>query len=376
MKKVIILYSTAGMGHKKAALALEKVFKEKAEGRYETKAVDVMDSAGRLYKFLYLNFYVFLMSRAKWLWGFMYYASNSVLFDIATRKIRGFLDYKGLPKVGKLLLREKADAVIATHFILPSIAGILKKKKYFKSKLFTVITDYGPHTYWLSDYIDVFFTGSESTTEKLALRGVAEERIVSSGIPAMEEFNMQFDIDSLRKKYDLDKDKRTVFLMTGGFGVGPMGEILTELEKSKTNIQVIVVCGHNEELYKKLEQVRSKLTYPVVLFGFTDRVAELMAVSDLMVTKAGGISVTEAMNSRLPMILYGSVPGQETWNEELLVTSGAAILAKSIKEIPARVDKILGSRQSYQSFQEGLDRVRRPYAAEKVVEVVLKEIGI
>ena len=266
--------------------------------------------------------------------------------------------------------------MVATHFILPSIAGILKKKKYFRSKLFTVITDYGPHTYWLSDYNDVFFTGSESTTEKLALRGVPEEKIVTSGIPAMEEFNQQFDINELREKYNLDKDKRTVFLMSGGFGVGPIGEMLTELEKSKTNIQAIVVCGHNEELYEKLEEVKKKLTYPVVLFGFTDKVAELMAISDLMITKAGGISVTEAMNSRLPMILYGSVPGQETWNEELLVSSGAAILAKSIKEIPSRADKILGSRQSYQSFQEGLDRVRRPYAAEKVVEVVLKEIGV
>jgi len=117
-----------------------------------------------------------------------------------------------------------------------------------------------------------------------------------------------------------------------------MEEMLKSLKLCKTKIQVITVCGHNKKAYENINELRKSLNYPVVVIGFTDKVAELMSVSDLMVTKAGGISVTEAMNMRLPMVLFASIPGQETWNEELLTENGAAIKAASVGDLPGIVD--------------------------------------
>jgi len=376
-KKVIILYSTGGMGHKKAAIAIFKAFESKQEDEdidVEVEIIDVLEYASRFYEFLYLKFYVFMMTRAKWLWGAGYFLSNIPLVDFLTRGIRGKLDYSGLSGLGDMLVRESPDAIIATHFFLPSIAKILNKRKGFRSKMYTLITDYGPHSFWLSKYIDRFFTGSKSAALELAKRGIPREKIDITGIATTDEFRKDLDVDKLREVHGIDGSKKTIFLMSGGFGVGPIEEMLLSLNSCSADIQVITVCGHNKPAYDNIQLLKEKLDYPLVLLGFTGKVAELMAISDLMVTKAGGISVTEALNARLPMILFGSIPGQETWNEHFLLGSGAAKKAETVKDIPIMVDRILLSEDVYNSIRSGIDKVRRPYAAEKIVEIVLGEI--
>jgi len=353
-KKVIIVYSTAGLGHKKAALAVKEAF-ELSAPECDVEIVDVMEYATPLYKFAYLDFYVFAMKKATWLWAFIYYASNSPLFDKITRRLRGRLDHKGLPGFADFLRSRKADAIVATHFLVTSIARILKEEEGISSSIFAIMTDYGPHTYWLSDSVDSFFVGCASAKTELAKRGVPDSRIIDSGIPAMDEFTRDLDKDALREKYGVDKNKKTVFIMSGGFGVGPVARILEDIGK--------------------LEKLSAKLNYAIRLFGFTDKVAELMAVSDIMVTKAGGISVTEAMDSRLPMILYGSIPGQETWNERFLVSSGAAKKAEVTGDIPGLIDGMFGSKEVYASLKKNIDLIRKPNAARDVVKKVLEAPG-
>ncbi len=373
MKKIIILYSTGGLGHKKAAMALLDELKQRPEDM-DVEMVDVLEYGNSVYKFLYLDFYVFLMKRARWLWAALFYFSNMLWVDVLTRKLRATLDYSSLPGLGEMLKEKSPDAIVATHYLLPSIAGILKKKEMLTAKLYAVITDYGPHSYWLSDDIDRFFVGADPVTTALVERGIAVPKIAVTGIPTTKEFSEKFDMDELRKKYGLDPDRKTIFMMSGGFGVGPMEEMLRSLNACEVGLQVITVCGHNEAAYADIGVLSSELDYPVILFGFTDKVAELMSVSDLMITKAGGISVTEAMNSRLPMILFASVPGQETWNEDMLTEAGAAEKAKSVNDIPVMVDEILASDGNYSSFLKGLDAVRRPDAARSVVDAVLEDI--
>jgi processive 1,2-diacylglycerol beta-glucosyltransferase len=372
-KKILLVYSTAGMGHKKAAFALEGAMAEESE-RYEVRTVDIMEYADRAYRFLYLDFYVFLMKKATWLWALMFYMSDIRLVDILTRKIRQKMDYSGLPGFGDFLLKEDPDAIVATHFLVPSISGILRKKG-LKSRLTAVVTDYGPHSYWLSPYIDMYFAASHRVKTELVRKGIRSESVRVTGIPTTGEFHIKHNEDDIRKKHGLDGTRKTVFVMSGGFGVGPVGKMLEAMSSCKASIQVIAVCGHNKELYVKLEKVASFLDYPVKLFGFTDKVAELMAVSDIMITKAGGISVTEAMDSGLPMILYGSIPGQETWNEAFLSENGAAVLARSIKDIPRIADEMLSDPETYETFKRGIGKICRPHAAEEIASDVMKAIG-
>ena len=373
MKKIIILYSTGGLGHKKAAMALMDELNQRPEDM-DVEMVDVLEYGNKVYKFLYLDFYVFLMKHARWLWAALFYFSNMSWVDALTRGIRAVLDYDSLPGLGKMLKEKSPDAIVATHYLLPSIAGILKKKEMLTSKLYAVITDYGPHSYWFSDDIDRFFVGAEPVSVALEKRGISAGKIKVTGIPTTKEFSGKFDMDELRKKYGIDPDRKTIFMMSGGFGVGPMEAMLRSLNACEVGLQVITVCGHNEAAYQDIGVLSEELDYPVILFGFTDKVAELMSVSELMITKAGGISVTEAMNSRLPMILFASVPGQETWNEEMLTEAGAAEKANSVNDIPVMVNKILVSDENYGNFLKGLDHLRRPDASRSVVDSVLEDI--
>ncbi|MFH1798920.1 MAG: glycosyltransferase [Candidatus Omnitrophota bacterium] len=372
-KKIVILYSTAGMGHKKAAIAVAAAL-EKRKQDVEFKVIDVLDYAKPFYKFLYLNFYVFLMSRGKLLWGLLYYFSNMPIVDILTREIRGILDYHGFPGLGAMLREKEPDAIIATHFLLPSIAGILKKRDKSRAKMYAVVTDYGPHSYWLSGDIDKFFVGADEVLTEMKKRGVPSGKMDVSGIPTTEEFSKDFDSGQIRGKYGLDKAKKTIFLMSGGFGVGPIGKMLFSLNSCRADIQVITICGHNKDAYDNINKLKTRLKYPVQVFGFTDKVSELMAISDIMITKAGGISVTEALNSRLVMILFASIPGQETWNEQFLMANGAALKAFKIKDLPVIADKLLLSQHTYEAVKEQIAKIRKPFAAERIVDVVMKEI--
>jgi len=361
------------MGHKKAALALLDVFKR--HKNVQVEAIDVLEYAAPFYRFLYTDFYVFLMTRAKLLWGAGYWFSNQPLVDFLTKKIRSFLDYRGLSGLEEALVKKAPDAVVATHFFLTSIADILKKRDKVRAKLFALVTDYGPHSFWLSDSTDRYFVGADSTLLEFTKRGIPEDKIDVTGISTTEEFRTNFDEDRLREEYGADKERKTIFLMTGGFGVGPMEHMLLALNKCRADIQVIAVCGHNKAVYKDIEILRKKLNYPVILFAFTDKVAELMSISDIMITKAGGISVTEALDMRLPMILFGSIPGQEDWNERMLISSGSAKRARKIKDIPVIADEMLLSPGVYGSFKSAVQKVRRPDAAERIVEIVLGEVS-
>ena len=374
-KKIVILYSTGGMGHKKAAIALYKEFQEKVGSSMKIEIIDVLEYANKMYKFLYLDLYLFLMKSARWLWGALYDFSNIPLVDRLTSKLRGALDYRSLPGFGKMLIEKKPDAVVATHYLLPSIAEILEKDPEFHADTFAVMTDYGPHSWWLSDYIGKFFVGCDSAAKGVAERGIPKEKIEVTGIPTTEEFSKEFNKPELMEKYGLEEDRKTIFLMSGGFGVGPIEEMLLSLNLCTVPIQVITVCGHNKEAYNKLKGLKKNLNYPVVLFGFTDEVAQLMSVSDLMITKAGGISVTEALNMELPMILFASVPGQETWNEKLLVSNGAAEKAEKIDDIPVITNRVLFSEDVYDALKAGIAKVRRPDATKKIVDAVLSKIG-
>ncbi|MFH1877543.1 MAG: glycosyltransferase [Candidatus Omnitrophota bacterium] len=373
-KKIIILYSTGGMGHKKAAFALFQAFRKHSD-KLDIEITDVLEYGSKLYRFIYLKLYVFLMSFGKRIWGALYALSNNSKIDALTRELRTWIDSISLPGLERTLAEKAPDAIVATHFLLPSIAGFLKKRRGCKAELFTLITDYGPHSYWLSDDMDMFFVGAESAAEEMLKRGIPASKIAVTGIPTSDEFSGEVNSDEIRAKYGLDADRKTIFLMSGGFGVGPLEKILFSMNSCTVAVQMIVVCGYNRKVYGNIRALVSRLDYPVILFGFTDKVAELMRVSDIMITKAGGISVTEALNAYLPMILFDSIPGQETWNEVFLLENKAARKAEKVDDIPRIINEMFVSPGAYDNVKKAIGEIRRPSAADRIADIVMERIA-
>lgn len=375
MKKIIVLYSTGGMGHKKAAEAVFNVLKGRKG--VECKNIDTLDYGTKFYKFAYMDSYVFFMTKAKLFWGLLYYLFNNRMIDFITRKLRLILDLKNLKGLDSMLIKERPDAVISTHFVLSGIASHLKSAKGFKARLYTVVTDYGPHAFWKSVAIDRYFIGADKTVaENFVREGFPRDKITVAGMPIDAKFSKNYDTAKIKSEFGLIEGKKTILILSGGFGVGPIEAMLKSLVMSKSDFQVITVCGHNKKLFDDIDTLKNRLNYSLKLFAFTDRVAELMSVSDILITKAGGISVTEAINMRLPMILIGSIPGQESWNEQFLLNSEAGVKVKDVEKLAVEVDRILGSKEVYNELKRNIERIRYPNAASNIVDIVLKDIDI
>jgi processive 1,2-diacylglycerol beta-glucosyltransferase len=339
--------------------------------------IDTLDHARGLYRFLYRDFYLFVSGHAKWFWRLIYYISDIGWFDRLTRAFRAGADYSGTGSLGETLAEKDPDIIISTHFILPSIARILRRKGV-EAKMYTLITDYGPHYCWYSTELDGYFVGAPRVKKELVARGIDEDIITVSGIPTEKKFSAEVsdtEKERLYSKYGLEKGKRTVLLMSGGFGTGPVERIVKAVDKSSCPLQMILVCGRNRHLFERINRKRRYFRHKLSLLGFTDNIDEIMRISDIIVTKAGGMSVTEALNAKLPMLLYGSIPGQESWNVDFLVEKGAAEKVVRISQIPVLIEKAVLSGHLHEKKVEAIDRLRRPDADETIVSTVLKKEG-
>lgn len=371
-KKIMVLYTTAGLGHKKAAFGIYDALKE--EEGIDLEFVDALQYSGRLYRILYKDLYVFVVSRMKWLWKISFILSNNKFVDLCTRRMRHWFDSKALSELLRVIESSRPDAIVSTHFALASMADRIRSISPENPRMYCLITDYGPHSFWLSGSIDHYFVGSEEVKVEMLKRGIKASRVSVTGIATEKVFCEERDSNISKEEYGFEDGRKTVLIMSGGFGVGPMLDILKALTDCKEDLQAVAVCGHNKKIFHELQNISGSLGYPVKVLGFTDKVAELMRFSDLMITKAGGISVTEALNSRLPMVLFDSIPGQENWNEELLVRRGAAFKAESYRQICEMTDRALLSEDVYEALLEGIEELRSADAAEKIAETVISEI--
>ena len=357
-KKILIGYATAGVGHKKAAMAVEDALKR---GQYdlEIKDIDVLDYTNPLFKKMYPTVYLLLINKFIWLWGILYYLFDNRIVYKLLYPLRKFSHVVNSQKLVKFLVDYKPDVVVSTHFILPDVCAYVKKKFGLNIHVINIITDYRAHSFWISEGVDTYIAGHRFVKDELVNRwGIAEEKVKVLGIPVEPKFCAAHDKLSARKKLNIKEDSFTVLLLGGGYGVGPIFEMLESLNGANFPLTAITVCGHNESLFKKIESLAGKYRVQLVNLGYTNNVDELMAASDIYVGKAGGISTTEAANMGLPMVFIRALPGQEKANLKLFVGMGAAEklknpgeLLKVVKDIKFSPDKLSDMRRNLESFK-------------------------
>jgi processive 1,2-diacylglycerol beta-glucosyltransferase len=254
--------------------------------------------------------------------------------------------------------------IISTHFLPSELAADLKNQHKINSKLITVITDYGVHPFWICPGTDLYVAASDFTKGKLVMEGVGVEKISVLGLPFDPKFLRHFDRRILCYKLEIDPKKFTVLLMTGSFGIGPLEDIAEALHK---DCQILVVCAGNKRLYAKL--LKRNLEN-VEVFGFVPNTEELMAASQVIITKPGGATITEVLIMELPVIFISSISGQETANVEALAGYGIGVSPKSIEEIK---DFILGLKNNPQKILELKQKIReiqKPFACKELAGVI------
>ncbi len=227
-------------------------------------------------------------------------------------------------RMERLVERKKPGIVICTHPFPLEVICYLKKKRNLALRIISLLTDFAPHSFWIRDGVDFYIVPNEDLVYEMKWKGVPDDKIFPLGIPIDERFTLEYDKKSIRENLGL-KNKTTILLMGGSLGMGALKGAFRSLFSSALDIQLIAVCGNNKKLREALETTASSNPGRSMIFGYTGEIPSLMAASDLLVTKPGGLTVSEAMTMNLPIAIISPIPGQERQNARYLINSGMAI---------------------------------------------------
>lgn len=321
--KILIFSASTGGGHKRAAAALKEYIEANSENT-EVRITDGIELAGKAYNKLICDGYTTLAKRAPNFYGKLYIVSDkkSTLNDICNNANKA---------KGKHLLPEieeyQPDVIISCHAFTTTMLGELKTKGKIDIPIIALITDFSPHYTYVSEGIDHYIVSSEKMVATFKHRfNIDPSRVHAFGIPTFEKFAATPDKAALKHILGLDKNLKTILFMAGSWGVTDVLDIYTDISDKVEKCQFVVITGNNNKLYDKFEKVKDDRT---LLKEFVDNVEDYMHASDLIVTKPGGLTVSESLQCGLPMAIYSAYPGQEAENAEFLVDSGVAMLIKN-----------------------------------------------
>ena len=360
---------TAGGGHNAAASALEENWKiQRPDDVIER--IDLLKFFSPLHRKLHMDGYVKLVETAPELWGMVFKKTDNTKATRRMSKIKLAFPSGSRTRILKYFKEFAPDVVLCTHYSPLEILGVLRKKSKSSTPLVvSIVTDFEAHALWMEDVVDLYCVAAEETKVRLVARGAKAENIVATGIPISARFLEKIEVKSVRQRYGWRDDLPTVLVLSGGFGMGPVAEILRELDKVSASFQTVVVTGKNQDLRRELAAQDRK--HPTQILGFSTNMHELMAVSDLIVTKPGGLTTSEAMAIGKPLFILNPIPGQEAANSDFLLEHGAATKVNRVEDLPFRIEQLLGSRKLAE-MAKAAKKIGRPLAAQKICEEVAK----
>jgi len=263
--------------------------------------------------------------------------------------------------------------VLCTHYLPVEILGKAREKWEGAAPLAAcVVTDFEAHALWMGEAVDVYCVAAEETKARLIARGASPESVVVTGIPIAGRFSNAPDALAVRQRYGLRDDMPTLLVLGGGFGMGPVAEILRELDKIEKPFQTLVVAGRNEELRRELAVCDRK--HPTHVLGFVTNMHELMAVADLIVTKPGGLTSSEALAMGKPLFILNPIPGQEAANSDFLLERGAAAKVNRVEDLPYRLGQLLGSKKLLE-MGAAAKKLGHPQAAPDICREVMRRMA-
>lgn len=367
-KKILVVYATAGIGHKKAAGAIKKAYEEMRLPDVEVRLIDALDYTNNFFKWSYLQAYLLMVNKLPTFWGLLYYLTDNFLVDLVVSKIRRLNNWANSGKLVNYLLGYKPDVILSTHFFASEVISDLKTRGTLRSKHVAIVTDYRPHAWWIGEGTDTYIVASEDMKRAMESRKIASSKIRVMGIPVEPVFSKPLDRAKIFASANLRDDMFTILVIGGGFGVGPIEGIVRTIAEIPKNLQIVVVCGHNDELVKKMEKIRDDLKLNMKVLGFIDNVYEYMEICDILISKSGGITVSESLAKEIPMVIISPILGQETGNCNFLVKNEAAIKVDGLKDLKPALEALLSDPCRVDRMKDAIKKIRKPYSAYDVAK--------
>lgn len=372
MKKILVLYATYGSGHKTVANYIYNYLNNKD---YELYIIDLLEYAsftGKTSNFLFdLN----IKYRSNHLYSFLY-----KIFDNKITTIPYKIVFKKMFKLNFLKNKIKEispDLIISTHFFGTTIKTLLNDKE---TKLISIITDYTSHELWERDEenTDLFVVANKIIKNSLVEKGINKNKIYDYGIPVSTHFKHIQNNQELKKKFKINNNLKTILFFAGGsLGSNYSYNYLKKLLSKRFECNIIFICGKNTKLKKKCDlHIKNNNYKNVYIYGFTNLVSDLMNISDIVITKPGGISITECLNTKVPMILIPGNGGQENYNLQYVCKNGYGVYSKNYKSLIKNVNKFLLSEKLLRKYNNNLKKYNNNNSLiklEKLVNNLLKD---
>jgi len=369
--RVLILSASAGAGHIRAAQAVEKAFLQ-LKAANELRNIDTLDYTNKLFQKLYSKAYIELVDKAPDVLGWLYDHFDK---PWKNQKERLAFDKLNTGPFIKMIKDYQPELAVCTHFLPAEIISWLKQKNRIQTHQAIIVTDFDVHAMWLCHHYEHYFVAMEETKAHMQELGVPAEKITVSGIPIDPIFARNKDKAEMRKKYGLDADLPAILISAGGFGVGPMEMLIESLKKLKNKVQVIAICGRNEDLKKRLETTCGQLpkNCPVKIFpvGYTTEMDEYMSAADLLLGKPGGLTTSEALAKGLPLVIVNPIQGQEERNSDHLLEEGVAIRCNNMPVLAYKIDNLLRDTNRLAMMRKNTRRLAKPEAALDIVKKLL-----
>jgi len=287
-------------------------------------------------------------------------------------RLRVLVERLNLRNVLTLLKKEPWDIIINTHFLPAEIIASIRRDKKINTPHMTVTTDYETHRLWVTDPCDHYCTATEEGAAYLEHWGVEGRDISVTGIPIHPAFNEPKQRATYLLSQGLVGDRIMVLQLAGGFGVGPVEQIYRALLEIDVPLEIVSVAGRNEQVKKELEEIEVPPRHRSKVIGFTDKIHELMAVADLVISKPGGLTTSEVLASGAAMAIINPVPGQESRNSDFLLENGAAVKVNNIATLAHKLSKLLKDEARLMELKRNSLRLGKPRAAFDVAHIALK----
>lgn len=374
MRNILIFYASYGGGHFSAAKSIKEFFNENYDS-LEVQMIDCIEYVNKFLNKLTVKAYCGMAKKAPWMWGKVYYnAQKGVLAKVSCNANKMLAK-----KIKKLLDETNPDIIISTHPFSSQMCSYLKKNGKLNAKVATILTDYVPHDQWIidSDYIDYYFVAHYGMKEELMKRGVDEFRIFSTGIPISPRFLTTISTESIYKDLGLSKNRKTILFFAGGefgFGKKKVLETLRTLAEDFNDIQVIAIAGRNEKIKEQFNEIVNSLhrTASIKVLSYTSMIPEFMNLASIVITKPGGLTVTESLVSGLPLVLINPLPGQEAENADFLVDKKVAVLIRKKDNVKDVLKSIIYNDSLLKEMKEKTTYLAKRNSTKDICEILLK----
>jgi processive 1,2-diacylglycerol beta-glucosyltransferase len=370
--RILIASASVGSGHLRAAQAVELALRRVAPGAV-IENVDVLTLGTAPFRWSYAGFYHEMIRHAPRLLGIIYSRVDQpgpAEFG-PWHRLQIFLERLSVRPFLQLLASQPWDLVINTFFLPGEIIASLRKLGDFHAPQMMVTTDFEVHGNWVTQPCELYCTATEEAALYLRCYGIPAEATAVTGIPIHPTFCQPKSPKACRRRHGIGSDRPVVLFLASGPAVAPVDQPFRALLDVDVPIEILAVAGHRTEVRRKLAAITPPPRHRVRVIGYSDQTDELLAAADLVVTKPGGLTMSEALARGTGLVLVNPIPGQEERNSDYLLENGAAIKVNHVPTLAHKVSCLLRDPERLARLRASARRFGRPRAAFEVAQRAL-----